>query len=298
MSEVEFRLETDLSVYNTTEIVANFEEMEAALTEMMRPYASMVVTEGSIATAKSDRARIRRVVSHIEDVRKGVKKSYSAPLSTFEYRCKALTDICNAAAGNLDAQIKAYDAASAAEKVERLRTFFLSKIGEAADYLSFEAVNNPRWVNVTYSEEDARSEILAAIGKCRLEVDAIRALASEHEAALLEEYRRTQSLASAMQLNARLCAIRKKEEAMRKVAEGEKAPAPTPSPAPAAEQVAPAAKVQTEDEHLPFEDDFYTLTFDVLRYGKEHKFRIVISPPQWAALKAFFVQNNIKPMGV
>lgn len=213
MSEFTFEVQQNaLDIVRNTSIDANFAECEAALTEMLAPYKTMVVTEDAVAGAKADRARIRKVASRIDDARKEVKRVYSEPLRLFEEKCKRLTGICAEADANLDGQIKAFEEKRKEEKIAELRRYFDANVGEASDYIHFDAIYNKRWENVTYSEEQAHIDIQREIAGCISAVNAIRTLRSPFETALLDYYRQTRDLAAVLAKNEQYIRAQELEE--------------------------------------------------------------------------------------
>lgn len=164
-------------------IEANFSEMEEALTAMMEPYRKFVVTD--MGAAKSARAYVNKVKKSIDDSRKMVKKLYSAPLTSFEERCKALTAICDEASGAIDAQIKAEEQKEKDLRIAALRRYFDTSTHGIEDYIDFETIFNPKWENKSYGMEKAQDDIDRAINQTRNNVDAIMAMHSPYETTLL-----------------------------------------------------------------------------------------------------------------
>lgn len=214
---MEFSISTDLTPLRNFDIQANFEECQAWLDENLAPYRTMVVTEGGIASAKKYRASIRAVAARIDECRKMAKEAAMQSYKPFEEKCKALTALCDESAANLDGQIKAFDEAKKAEKSERLRAFFNQSVGEMDDYLTFENIFNPRWLNATYAEEQARKDIICEIAKCANAVESLRTLHSEFEMTLLDEFRRTHDLAACLKRNENLTRIKEIEEARKRM---------------------------------------------------------------------------------
>lgn len=219
MAEIKFELKTDLAPIQGTVLEANFEECKAALQERMEPYAALVVTEDGVKSAKGDLAEIRKIRGNIDDARKTVKKIYSTPLAAFEGKCRELTGLCDEAIGNLDGQVKAFQAQKQQEKIDSLRAYFDTRVGDMAEYLPWEAVYNERWKNATYRNETATGEIDQAVSKCRDDVASILQMGSPFEATLLDCYRRTHDLGACLRRNNELVQI--EEAAQRKRAEQE-----------------------------------------------------------------------------
>ena len=216
---LEFKLMTDLTPIKETVLTANFEEVEAQLRELMAPYEKLVLREEDIAEGKNVLARIRKVEKTIDDYRKSIKRDFSAPLVSFEEKCKRLTAVCYESETNLSEQINKYAEQRKAEKLAGLRAFFDDNIGTLAPYLSFEQVQNPKWGNVTYTVEQAQQEIAQAMDMCADGVDAIRGLGSEFEATLLTAYAKNHDLAAVMKMNGELAETKKREAARREAEE-------------------------------------------------------------------------------
>lgn len=225
MSEVAFEVQQEaLAVVRSTVINANFDEVKAALTEMVEPYRNLIVTEDGIAAAKNDRARIRKVASRVDELRKEVKKVYSEPLAVFEAKCKELVSICNEGSNNLDEQIKAFEETEKAQKIDALRAEYEAVADdEIREYLPWGYVNNPKWANKGYKSEDAVAEIQAAVAATRSDLEAIRTMGGDDTAYLLDVYRQTRDLSAVIRKQAELTAMREREEQRRRETEMRKA---------------------------------------------------------------------------
>ena len=213
---MEFSITTDLSPLREFAISANFEECQKWLEENLAPYRTMVVTEDGIASAKQYRAAIRKISSRIDECRKTAKDAAMQSYRPFEEKCKALTALCEESAANLDGQIKAFDETGKAKKKESLQRFFFENVGEMNDFLTFDAIFNPRWLNVTYAEDQARKDILAEIAKCTSAVASLRSLHSEFEMTLLDEFRRNHDLAACLRKNESLVRLKEIEDQRRR----------------------------------------------------------------------------------
>lgn len=290
---MEFSISTDLTPLRNFDIQANFEECKAWLDENLAPYRTMVVTEDGIASAKSYRATIRKVAARIDECRKMAKEAAMQSYKPFEEKCKALTALCDESAANLDGQIKAFDEAKKAEKSERLRSFFNQSIGEMNDFLTFDAIYNPRWMNATYSEEQARKDIICEIAKCSNAVESLRALHSEFETTLLDEFRRTHDLASCLKRNEHLMRLKEIEEARKrmrreqeqdvvnKLAAARTAEAPAPKPA------EPPEPKELREDARPEQMAELPKTFELV-------FRVRGTADQLNGLKQYMKENGIQ----
>lgn len=212
MSAAEFRITTDLAPLRQFQIEANFEETKAWLTENLDPLRTMAVTPESMSQCKQYRASIRKVSARIDESRKMAKAAALEAYSSFETKCKELTALCEETAGALDVQIKAMEEAAKQEKKNRLAEYFARVVGDMAEWLTFDDCFNPKWLNTTYAESTAWMDINAAIDRCRADLNAIRALHSEFETTLLDEYTRTRNISAVLVKNETLGRMKAAEE--------------------------------------------------------------------------------------
>lgn len=212
MRAAEFRITTDLAPLRQFQIGANFEETKAWLTENLEPLRTMAVTPESTAQAKQYRAAVRKIRDHIDESRKMAKAAALEAYSSFETKCKELTALCEEAANALDVQIKAMEEAAEQEKKDRLAAYFAQVVGDMAEWLTFDDCFNPKWLNATYAESTAQMDINAAIDRCRADLNAIRALHSEFETTLLDEYTRTRNISAVLVKNETLGRMKAAEE--------------------------------------------------------------------------------------
>ena len=212
MSAAEFRITTDLAPLRQFQIEANFEETKAWLTENLEPLRTMAVTPESMSQCKQYRASIRKVSARIDESRKMAKAAAQEAYSSFETKCRELTALCEEAANALDVQIKAMEEAAKQEKKDRLAAYFAQVVGDMAEWLTFDDCFNLKWLNATYTESTAQMDICAAIDRCRADLNAIRALHSEFETTLLDEYTRTRNISAVLVKNETLTRMKAAEE--------------------------------------------------------------------------------------
>ena len=212
MSAAEFRITTDLAPLRQFQIEANFDETKAWLTENLEPLRTMAVTPESTAQAKQYRAAVRKIRDRIDESRKMAKAAALEAYSSFEAKCKELTALCEETANALDVQIKAMEEAAKQEKKNRLAAYFAQVVGDMAEWLTFDDCFNPKWLNATYAESTAQMDVCAAIDRCRADLNAIRALHSEFETTLLDEYTRTRNISAVLVKNETLGRMKAAEE--------------------------------------------------------------------------------------
>lgn len=220
MSSVSFEVKQDaLALVKNTVIEANFDECAAALKEMIEPYKTLIVSEDGIAAAKSDRAKIRKVSSSIDEMRKTVKKAYQEPLKAFEDKCKALVAIVDDGAANLDSQIKAFEDAEKAEKLEKLHSEYIAMTNDETElYCPWECVVNDKWANKTFAYDAAVDEIKSALEQTINDLAAIRDLGGDDTPYLLDVYKQTHGLSAVVRKASELKTMRANEEARKREA--------------------------------------------------------------------------------
>lgn len=212
MNMIEFRITSDLQELRKQAIEANFDETKAWLTENLEPLRTMAVTPESAAQAKQYRAAVRKIRDRIDESRKMAKAAALEAYSSFEAKCKELTALCEETANALDVQIKAMEEAAKQEKKDRLAAYFAQVVGDMAEWLTFDDCFNPKWLNATYAESAAQMDVCAAIDRCRADLNAIRALHSEFETTLLDEYTRTRNISAVLVKNETLGRMKAAEE--------------------------------------------------------------------------------------
>lgn len=217
METTEIRMITDLDKALPQSIAFNFEEVKTWLTENLASYKSMVVTEDEIGAAKADKAKISKLSKTISEQRIAIKKRYLEPYNVFEAQMKELSSMCDEAAKNIDVQVKAFEEKRKSEKRETLRGYFSSVNTQA--WLSFERIENPRWMNVTYDMETAKADIQAAVTAIGENVTTITASGSEFENEMLLEYQKTLNLGAAMRRGSELKRMKQEQESRKEAQE-------------------------------------------------------------------------------
>lgn len=217
---VEFRITSDLQEIRKQAITTNYADVKAWVDGVAEQYRSIVVTEDGVQAAKQDRANLRKLQANIDQVRKECRAAALAVSAETEANCKELVATLETAVQNLDTQAKAFEARRKEEKKNRLSAHFDQAVCDMAEWLTFDDCFNSKWLNATYPESTAQMDINAAIDRCRADLNAIRALHSEFETTLLDEYTRTRNISAVLVKNETLCRMKAvEEERKRKEAE-------------------------------------------------------------------------------
>lgn len=265
-------LELKIGAVNTSPISLNYEELKRELAAKVEPYKGLIVTEDAIPTAKADLANIRRLMKALDDRRKEVKKEYEAPLKDFEAQIKDVISVASEAADNIDGQIKAFEKADDEKKLGRIKMFFNLAFGELAKVVKFDTIYNPRWLNKGYKQNEIEAEISKMANDLRDNVDAVKALKSENEDALLRTLYLTLDMGQVM----------KEQAALNAIAEARKAQI--------AQMVEEAKKTVTAPSQEPTE----AFPVDTPEPLQEIKFMVWVTADQKTALRNFLVENGIR----
>ena len=209
---VEFRITSDLQEIRKQAITTNYADVKAWVDGVAEQYRSIVVTEDGVQAAKQDRANLRKLQANIDQVHKECRAAALAVSAETEANCKELVATLETAVQNLDTQAKAFETQRKEEKKNRLSAYFAQVVGDMAEWLTFDDCFNPKWLNATCPESTAQMDINAAIDRCRADLNAIRALHSEFETTLLDEYTRTRNISTVLVKNETLGRMKAAEE--------------------------------------------------------------------------------------
>lgn len=194
----------------------NKAELEANVRSIVAAYQGLVYTEDTVSDAKNDRAAIRKLLNEIEDRRKLVKKKCMEPYEAFESDLKDVTALIEEQISIIDGQVKEYENSVKEEKKARLQDVYAEAIGELAEVLPFERVFEGQYLNVSFKESKAATEIQEKIQRVKSDLAAIDALDSKYKLNAKDVYVRTLDMSQAMAENARLIKFEEQMEADRK----------------------------------------------------------------------------------
>lgn len=194
----------------------NKAELEANVRSIVEAYRGLVYTEDTVSDAKNDRAALRKLLNEIEDRRKLVKKKCMEPYEVFESDLKDVTALIKEQISIIDGQVKEYENSVKEEKKARLQDVYAEAIGELAEVLPFERVFEAQYLNVSFKESKAATEIREKVQRVKSDLAAIDALDSKYKLNAKDVYVRTLDMSKAMAENARLIKFEEQMEADRK----------------------------------------------------------------------------------
>lgn len=95
----------------------NFEELKQEISMAAAEYAASVYTDDTIRNAKADRAKLNKFMDALKSKRTEIRKKLLEPDVLFGEQVNELVGIVNAAAKNIDEQIKDYERRQREEKI-------------------------------------------------------------------------------------------------------------------------------------------------------------------------------------
>lgn len=271
------------------QISFNFEEIRAELAQKLQVYQNMVVTESGVKEAKADRANLNKFKAALADSRKSVKSQWNQPLSDFEDKMKELEQMVDAPIRTIDRQVKAFEEIKKQEKRQNIESFFEDNVGDLEEFLPIEKIWNERWLNVTYSMEEIKREILERMRKTHNDIQIILAMQLPCCDQMLSTYLETLDMSKAMEEKHRYEQAQKAKE---QIAKPQKEEVPQSAP------VIVESKDQTSDliavqQSMP-ENERTKQQAEQTEKVKVLDFRVWVTPEQMQALKAFLLQNHIR----
>ena len=191
----------------------NYEDIKAWALEQKHFFETVVYTDGDIKQAKEDRADLNRMAKAIGQRRIEITKEWNRPLEQFVGEAKEVEAILADAAKMVDKPIKEYEERKKEEKAAEIRQAFDDM--NNLDWLTVEAIWNPKWTNAGTSMKSIRLEIGDALTKIGGDLATLSML-QEFSFEATEIYKKTLDIGEAINEGQRLADIqRRKEEAER-----------------------------------------------------------------------------------
>lgn len=273
---MQFAITTDLTKAITVqEIAFNFDELKAELSASLEKYRGLVVTEESIADAKKARARLNALGKSINDEKISTKKQWNAPLETFIAKCGVLTGMVDEVSGEIDKKVKELEDENKRAKKANLIACFASEIGTAREFVTFDDIYDPKWMNTTVAEETAKEQIADLCERFKQDVGALKAIEAEPatKVVLEQRYKATKSLADVLRMKNDIEARTKLE-------------------AEAAERRA-AERAAAQERVVPAPEPHYQPAASAPAATQTVRFQVTTTPAKLALLKQFLLDNDI-----
>ena len=140
-------------------INADFESVRAQVRDIKNTYAVVQYSddvETQMQQMKADRTALNKFAAELDDIRKGVKKSYLVPLETFEAEIKDLIAEIKEPCQVIDAKIKELEEAGREKKRADIRKFYDTISAQVEDDFReelYKRLYNPTWENASSTQK-------------------------------------------------------------------------------------------------------------------------------------------------
>lgn len=257
------------------EIKFNYTELKTAITNALAKYDNLVYDETQIKDAKADRATLNKFRNAVEAKRKEIKSKCLEPYNAFEIKVKDLLSVVDKPLLAIDTQVKKYEDIQKAEKKARLETFFAEKAEDLSGIVSFEKIFNERWLNSTFAEENACTEIFNKIAQIKKDLETLStSVDSTFITEVKDTYLTTLDLGEALRRNTYLLEQKKKQEEYEAKKAAQTQIAPAEEPVILGQEVTAASKSEGKIQQIDF--------------------RVWVTDEQKALLKQFLLDAGIK----
>lgn len=205
--------------------IVNFDELTAFAKEQIAPYENLMVEEEELATAKTVVANLRRLSKAADQERIRIQKEHDAKIELTKQQLKDLSGIFNNAALRIDAQVKEIVNERKQQKRLEIRKHFLDNSALIAEYLSFEDIEDPKWLNASVSLDSVKAQVDEYIERFTSDVKAVESIECDAATmvALKGCYKRTHSVSEVLQMKSRIDAEKARREAEKAAMEAAKA---------------------------------------------------------------------------
>ena len=147
MNELILRVDQKVGLLNW-----NFEEINKSLDSYLDKYQNLHVSQEDIKEAKEIKQELNRIRNQIEDRRKAAKAEFCKPYEDFAAQVKVVTGKIDAVTGNIDGQLKTYEAEEKEKKKSQIREYWETNC-TTSPAIPFEKVFDPKMLNKTCTEK-------------------------------------------------------------------------------------------------------------------------------------------------
>lgn len=191
-------IQTVITMENA-KISCNFEQVEAAIQNVLAEYKGAVFTEDSKAYAKKVVASLRSQKKNFQENLREEKKKYMLPWEEFETQAKKLIGMYDEPIDLINGQVQAFEEKRIAEKKELINRLYAETVpADLEEYIPIERIYNPKWENATMKEKEIRREMSETADKTKRDIDTINSMESDSIAKALSMYRTSLDLTEAV----------------------------------------------------------------------------------------------------
>lgn len=285
-------MELKMNEYQLPEqILFNYEELKAELTEKVQHYETLVYTDDQIKEAKADRAALNKLKKALSDERIRREKEYMKPFDDFKSKINEIISIIDKPVAVIDKQIREYEDKRQQEKMEEIKKLWFEM--EVPDGLTLNKVFNDRMLNASFNMKHVKQCFIDAIDRFNRDM-AVLVNLSEYSFEAQQTYISSLDLSKAMNEANRLSRLAKQkaeyeaEQERLKAEEAKKA----------AQAVAPDVKEEPVSEMgkaiSGIERQAYEKAVNAAPAKQWVAFQALLSTEDALALKEFFNSRNIE----
>lgn len=285
-------MELKMNEYQLPEqILFNYEELKAELTEKVQHYETLVYTDEQIKEAKADRAALNKLKKALSDERIRREKEYMKPFDDFKSKINEIISIIDKPVAVIDKQIREYEDKRQQEKLEEIKKLWFEM--EVPDGLTLDNVFNYRMLNASFNMKHVKQCFIDAIDRFNRDM-AVLVNLSEYSFEAQQTYISSLDLSKAMNEANRLSRLAKQkaeyeaEQERLKAEEAKKA----------AQAVAPDVKEEPVSEMgkaiSGIERQAYEKAVNAAPAKQWVAFQALLSTEDALALKEFFNSRNIE----
>ena len=175
---------TEIVITNETNAIAvykvNYEQVKSYLTEELKKYDNLLVTEEYMSMAKKSRAELnamkKELASRLSEVRNAQLKPYNDLKTNYTDELEKMID---EQLVKIDSAIKEIEKKKAEEKQKAITEYFNQTNAQAELNIEIRQVFNPKWTNQTYSMSKIKGEIDGFFKKVKSDVEVIESFDDE-----------------------------------------------------------------------------------------------------------------------
>ena len=279
-------MELKMNEYQLPEqILFNYEELKAELTEKVQHYETLVYTDDQIKEAKADRAALNKLKKALSDERIRREKEYMKPFDDFKSKINEIISIIDKPVAVIDKQIREYEDKRQQEKLEEIKKLWFEM--EVPDGLTLDNVFNYRMLNASFNMKHVKQCFIDAIDRFNRDM-AVLVNLSEYSFEAQQTYISSLDLSKAMNEANRLSRLAKQKAEYEAAEEAKKA----------AQAVAPDVKEEPVSEMgkaiSSIEKQAYEKVVSVAPTKQWVAFQALLSTEDALALKEFFNSRHIE----
>lgn len=264
------------------QILFNFEELKAELTEKVKVYETLVYTDDKIKEAKADKANLNKLKKALNDERIRREREYMAPFTAFKSQVNEIIAIIDKPIAIIDKQVKEYEEQKKDAKRKQILAYMATF--QMPYGIDLTKIFDVRWLNATASITSVKAAIDERVAIISNDLKHLESLGEYTDIATLD-YFNNLDLRHAM--DAVRAESERREQAAKIQAEREARAAAFAEAAKKASEVIEEAKPEVRTEPKPEPVEAKPLAQWV-------NFRCLLTVETAKKLKTFFESNGIE----